>query len=87
MQPITPPYMPPAEAPNPILTESDVVEPPLPPVTQVPSSTPGDDCIAMLPGSKTSTFSMLHVAPDMESALAALEEVPENKMLLELRNR
>ncbi|KAG8386058.1 hypothetical protein BUALT_Bualt03G0109500 [Buddleja alternifolia] len=31
--------LPPAEAPNPILTESDVVEPPLPPVMQRPPST------------------------------------------------
>ncbi|KAI9186281.1 hypothetical protein LWI28_015721 [Acer negundo] len=31
---ITPQYMPPAEAPNPILSEPDIVEPPLPPVAK-----------------------------------------------------
>ncbi|GMJ10380.1 SHV3-like 1, Glycerophosphodiester phosphodiesterase (GDPD) like 4, glycerophosphodiesterase-like 1 [Hibiscus trionum] len=38
---ITPEYLPPAEAPNPYLTEADVVEPPLPPVAaKTPTSTP-----------------------------------------------
>ncbi|KAK2639872.1 hypothetical protein Ddye_027667 [Dipteronia dyeriana] len=36
---ITSQYMPPAEAPNPILTESDIAEPPLPPVVK---TTPTD---------------------------------------------
>lgn len=38
MQLITAPYLPPAEAPNPILTAADVSEPPLPPVA--PASPP-----------------------------------------------
>ncbi|XP_022716810.1 glycerophosphodiester phosphodiesterase GDPDL3-like isoform X2 [Durio zibethinus] len=38
---ITPAYLPPAEAPNPYLTEADVVEPPLPPVAaKSPTSSP-----------------------------------------------
>lgn len=39
---ITSDYLPPAEAPNPILTEAAVTEPPLPPVTPVPSTSPSD---------------------------------------------
>ncbi|XP_057473817.1 glycerophosphodiester phosphodiesterase GDPDL3-like isoform X1 [Actinidia eriantha] len=35
MQLITPQYLPPAEAPKPVLTESDVVEPPLPTVAEL----------------------------------------------------
>ncbi|MBA0864675.1 hypothetical protein Goshw_005077, partial [Gossypium schwendimanii] len=37
---ITAPYLPPAEAPNPFLTEADVNEPPLPPVAAKAPSTP-----------------------------------------------
>lgn len=36
IQLVTAPYMPPSEAPNPILTEKDVAEPPLPPVSLTP---------------------------------------------------
>lgn len=43
---ITPDYLPPAEAPNPILTEADVTEPPLPPVTPVPSTSPSNGSAA-----------------------------------------
>ena len=47
---ITPQLMPPAEAPNPILQESDVVEPPLPPVVaKTPTSDTGNGTTA--PGS------------------------------------
>ncbi|TXG67442.1 hypothetical protein EZV62_008717 [Acer yangbiense] len=42
IQLVTPQYLPPAEAPNPIFTVSDIVEPPLPPVTdKTPSSSGG----------------------------------------------
>lgn len=44
MQVITPDYMPPAEAPFPVLNESDVMEPPIPPVSATataPTSSPG----------------------------------------------
>ncbi|KAF3453367.1 hypothetical protein FNV43_RR03807 [Rhamnella rubrinervis] len=42
IQLITAPYMPPAEAPNPVLTEKDVAEAPLPPVSLAPpTSGPG----------------------------------------------
>ncbi|KAK8527154.1 hypothetical protein V6N13_085008 [Hibiscus sabdariffa] len=41
LQLVTTEYLPPAEAPNPYLTEADVVEPPLPPVAaKTPTSTP-----------------------------------------------
>ncbi|KAF5730509.1 putative glycerophosphoryl diester phosphodiesterase [Tripterygium wilfordii] len=40
IQLITTPYLPPAEAPNPVLTEEDVLEPPLPSY-EAPSSSPG----------------------------------------------
>ncbi|KAK8622964.1 hypothetical protein V6N13_117861 [Hibiscus sabdariffa] len=41
LQLVTSEYLPPAEAPNPYLTEADVVEPPLPPVAaKTPTSTP-----------------------------------------------
>ncbi|KAI3923539.1 hypothetical protein MKX01_015367 [Papaver californicum] len=38
LQVVTPQYLPPAEAPNPILTEADVSEPPLPPVSKKAAS-------------------------------------------------
>ncbi|KAK0598989.1 hypothetical protein LWI29_001290 [Acer saccharum] len=38
---LNPQYLPPAEAPNPIFTVSDVVEPPLPPVAKTTPSSPG----------------------------------------------
>uniref|UniRef100_A0A7N2M9N3 glycerophosphodiester phosphodiesterase n=2 Tax=Quercus lobata TaxID=97700 RepID=A0A7N2M9N3_QUELO len=44
MQLITPDYLPPAEAPFPVLNESDVMEPPMPPVSATattPTSSPG----------------------------------------------
>jgi hypothetical protein len=41
LQLVTTQYLPPAEAPNPILTEADVVQPPLPPISAVsPASSP-----------------------------------------------
>ncbi|KAK8485988.1 hypothetical protein V6N13_134061 [Hibiscus sabdariffa] len=44
---ITAPYLPPAEAPNPILTDADVVEPPLPPVAaKAPTSSPNSTAAA-----------------------------------------
>ncbi|PON94138.1 Glycerophosphoryl diester phosphodiesterase [Trema orientale] len=47
MELITPPYMPPAEAPNPLLTLDDVVEAPLPPVSPSGSaSTPNSSTAA-----------------------------------------
>lgn len=47
MQLITAPYMPPAEAPNPILTLEDVAEPPLPPVSPPgPASNPNSSAAA-----------------------------------------
>ncbi|XWS09726.1 hypothetical protein CRYUN_Cryun39dG0014000 [Craigia yunnanensis] len=47
LQLITPAYLPPAEAPNPYLTEADVVEPPLPPVAQkTPTSSPSGTAAA-----------------------------------------
>lgn len=42
-QVVAPSQLPPAEAPNPVLTENDVAEAPLPPVSRVgPSANPGD---------------------------------------------
>lgn len=42
LQTVSPTSMPPAEAPNPVFTDADVTEPPLPPVTaKAPTSTPG----------------------------------------------
>lgn len=42
IQLITVPYLPPAEAPNPVLTVADVTEPPLPSVLDiVPAASPG----------------------------------------------
>ncbi|CAH2077855.1 unnamed protein product, partial [Thlaspi arvense] len=39
---VSPTAMPPAQAPNPVFTDADVTEPPLPPVTaKAPTSTPG----------------------------------------------
>ncbi|KAI3920437.1 hypothetical protein MKX01_000776 [Papaver californicum] len=38
LQVVTPQYLPPAEAPNPILTDADVSEPPLPPVSKQAAS-------------------------------------------------
>ncbi|CAK9149087.1 unnamed protein product [Ilex paraguariensis] len=50
MQLIPTPFLPPAEAPNPILTEADVVEPPLPPVgVKAPPPSTGGRTPAILP--------------------------------------
>lgn len=39
---VSPTAFPPAEAPNPVFTDADVTEPPLPPVTaKAPTSSPG----------------------------------------------
>ncbi|KAJ0102396.1 hypothetical protein Patl1_04048 [Pistacia atlantica] len=46
---ITTPYLPPAEAPNPLLTEADVIEPPLPPVTDKQAPSPGGGGTAAAP--------------------------------------
>ncbi|XP_031284220.1 glycerophosphodiester phosphodiesterase GDPDL3-like isoform X1 [Pistacia vera] len=46
---VTPPYLPPAEAPNPLLTEADVIEPPLPPVTDKQAPSPGGGGTAAAP--------------------------------------
>ncbi|CAN6560557.1 unnamed protein product [Malus baccata var. baccata] len=47
IQVVTPSYLPPAEAPNPTLRESDVIEPPLPSVTaQAPAPTGGSSVAA-----------------------------------------
>ena len=47
LQLVTPAYLPPAEAPNPYLTEADVVEPPLPPVAaKTPTSSPSGTAAA-----------------------------------------
>ncbi|OVA06573.1 Glycerophosphoryl diester phosphodiesterase [Macleaya cordata] len=49
MQVITTPFLPPAEAPYPVLTEEDVSEPPLPPVTKIAPSSPGGSAVAPSP--------------------------------------
>ncbi|KAL5548521.1 hypothetical protein UlMin_003752 [Ulmus minor] len=49
IQLITAPYLPPAEAPNPLLTEADVDEPPLPSVSSIPSSSPNATASAPTP--------------------------------------
>ncbi|KAJ0045487.1 hypothetical protein Pint_03999 [Pistacia integerrima] len=46
---VTDPYLPPAEAPNPLLTEADVIEPPLPPVTDKQAPSPGGGGTAAAP--------------------------------------
>ncbi|KAH7546818.1 hypothetical protein FEM48_Zijuj01G0241400 [Ziziphus jujuba var. spinosa] len=52
IQLITTPYLPPAEAPNPVLTEQDVTEPPLPSVSSTPpASSPGGSAAAPPPKS------------------------------------
>ncbi|XP_050216847.1 glycerophosphodiester phosphodiesterase GDPDL3 [Mercurialis annua] len=55
LQLITPEYLPPAEAPNPVLTEADVEESPLPSVTaRAPSSSPGGSTAAPPPNGQHS---------------------------------
>lgn len=44
-----PQYLPPAEAPNPLLVDSDVVEPPLPPVAAKEAPSPGNGTTAAPP--------------------------------------
>lgn len=44
-----PQYLPPAEAPNPLLTDSDVIEPPLPPVAGKEAPSPGNGTTAAPP--------------------------------------
>ncbi|KAI5674737.1 hypothetical protein M9H77_15101 [Catharanthus roseus] len=59
IQLIAPPLLPPAEAPNPVLTENDVIEPPLPPVVVRP------------PSSNTNTTAPTPTSPSGQSALVA----------------
>ncbi|TQE07672.1 hypothetical protein C1H46_006743 [Malus baccata] len=49
VQVITPSYLPPAEAPNPVLTESDVIEPPFPSVTAVAPAPTGGSTVGVSP--------------------------------------
>ncbi|CAN6557751.1 unnamed protein product [Malus baccata var. baccata] len=55
VQVITPSYLPPAEAPNPVLTESDVIEPPLPSVTAVAPAPTGGSTVGVSPRPSVST--------------------------------
>lgn len=51
---IAPSYLPPAEAPNPILTVSDVTEPPLPSTLDVPAASPsGSQGVSPHPNGQT----------------------------------
>ncbi|XP_039064147.1 glycerophosphodiester phosphodiesterase GDPDL3-like isoform X2 [Hibiscus syriacus] len=71
LQLVTSDYLPPAEAPNPYLTDADVVEPPLPPVAaKTPTSTP------------SSTTSSPRSSPNGQPKLAASDIVPLMVVLL-----
>ncbi|KAG2682458.1 hypothetical protein I3760_11G192600 [Carya illinoinensis] len=62
MQAITPSYMPPAEAPNPVLTIEDVGEPPLPSVSpRGPSTSPGGGTSAVAPTSPNGQTKLAYV--------------------------
>ena len=77
MQVITPDYMPPAEAPFPVLNESDVVEPPMPPVSPTataPSSSPGGVNTTIAPTSRNgqSKIASCFFLPYLAMLLSAL---------------
>ncbi|KAM4092278.1 hypothetical protein ACB094_06G026700 [Castanea mollissima] len=75
MQVITPGYLPPAEAPYPVLTVSDVDESPLPPVSATPpSSSPGgsNTTIAPSPRSGQSKIASCFFLPYLAMLLSAL---------------
>lgn len=71
---MSPQSLPPAEAPNPVLTESDVVDPPLPPVTArrptgsgdgnttAEGPTPGNGQATLLSSTSVSIVSLLVIA-------------------------
>lgn len=65
---IAPQFLPPAEAPNPVLTESDVVEPPLPPVAKINPSNANGSAIAPTPPNGQSSV----VASILMSSVAIL---------------
>ncbi|XP_022753067.1 glycerophosphodiester phosphodiesterase GDPDL3-like isoform X2 [Durio zibethinus] len=67
---ITLPYLPPAEAPNPYLTEGDVVEPPLPPVA------------AKTPTSNLSGAATAPTSPNGQPKVAACVIAPLTAMLI-----
>lgn len=70
LQIVAPEYMPPAEAPKPYLTESDVVEPPLPPVSKTNSNSTPCGTVAAAP------------APNGQPKVAASIFVPLMAVLL-----
>ncbi|NP_001312539.1 glycerophosphodiester phosphodiesterase GDPDL4-like precursor [Nicotiana tabacum] len=65
---MAPQFLPPAEAPNPVLTESDVVEPPLPPVAKINPSNDNGSAIAPTPPNGQSSV----VASILMSSVAIL---------------
>ncbi|TYH87126.1 hypothetical protein ES332_D01G094500v1 [Gossypium tomentosum] len=70
LQLVTTDYLPPAEAPKPYLTESDVVEPPLPPVAKTTSTSTPSGTVAAAP------------APNGQPKVAASIIVPLMAVLL-----
>ncbi|KAL1209660.1 Glycerophosphodiester phosphodiesterase GDPDL4 [Cardamine amara subsp. amara] len=66
---VNPDSLPPAEAPNPVITDADVTEPPLPPVTaRAPTTTPG----AQSTGEKTPNGETRVALPLLLSAFATV---------------
>lgn len=70
-QVMVPSFFPPAEAPNPVLTEDDVIEPPLPPVAvRSPPSGTGNGTAA--PGPTSPSGQSMVVASTLLSTLTIL---------------
>lgn len=67
-------YMPPAEAPNPILTEKDVAESPLPPVSLTPPATSpgGSTAVSPTPPNGQPKFAASFFLMAMATLVAAL---------------
>jgi hypothetical protein len=75
MQLITPDYLPPAEAPFPLLSEADVVEPPLPnALLKAPTSSPGVNPTTVAPTSPNGQPKIIScfLLPYLAMLLAAL---------------
>ncbi|CAI9787796.1 unnamed protein product [Fraxinus pennsylvanica] len=68
---MAPQYLPPAEAPGPVLSENDVIEPPLPPVVEKPPTTNTGNG-SMAPGPTTRNGQPTIVASMILSSIAVL---------------
>ncbi|PPD79074.1 hypothetical protein GOBAR_DD23985 [Gossypium barbadense] len=79
LQLVTTDYLPPAEAPKPYLTESDVVEPPLPPVAKTTSTSTPLGTVAAAPAPNGQPKVAASIIVPLMAVLLAMSAVPAAK--------